>query len=103
MKQLTEKEAIALAKTGWWKKKDSYSIALFQLQQRKLCMNISDFHKAVGEALNRPVYNHELAKSDLLLQELLGEREAPSFNDILCMIPEDKLMIVGLSKTEKAE
>jgi hypothetical protein len=93
MEELTEQQAIELAKTGWWKQKTPFEVAAFQLQQRRLCMDFPDFHEAVEKSLERPVYTHEFVDPGSLLKELFGEKEPPSFNDILCMIPEDKLII----------
>lgn len=90
MIQLTKEQAIACAYNELWKSLDMKQRALFQLQQEKLCMPFGEFHKAVGEALGRPVYLHELGRnSESLLAELLGKEPAPSFDQILAMLPAD--------------
>ncbi len=97
-KQLTKEQAIAMCESGWWKDKDPIQVVLFQLQQDRLCMEFSEFHRLVGVVLKRPVYTHEFAYPDLLLQEILGERDTPSLTDIMCLIPEDKLITVVASR-----
>jgi hypothetical protein len=54
---VTEAEAKKLAASGWWCGKSAREIADFQLREPMLCMSFSDFHKAVTDALGRPVYN----------------------------------------------
>lgn len=98
MKQLTEEQAIELAKTGWWRTKVARDIALFQMQQDRLCMDFSAFHKAVEEALNRPVYTHEFAFKDRLWLELIRENSAPTFEDIINLIPKEKRIVLGGEK-----
>jgi len=92
--QLTETEAIALAESQWWKDKDAIVIAVFQLSQERLCVDFSDFHKAVESALGRSVWTHEFAYPDLLWDELHEKRVPPTFNDILNMLPIDKVIII---------
>jgi hypothetical protein len=91
--QLTEKEAIALAESGDWKFWDSEKIVRFQLFQRKLCMDFSAFHRATEEVLARPVFTHEFADRDRIVEEYLGTREAPTMEEIIDMLPKDKLVI----------
>jgi hypothetical protein len=86
--KLSEKEAIKLAKTKWWEKKEPREVVEFQLQQR-LCMDFSKFHELTEKVLERPVFTHEFAYPDLLLQELKGERKKASFLDVLKKIPSD--------------
>jgi len=61
---MTREEAVAMAATGWWKGKPAAEVALFQLQEERLCMDFSDFHAAVEEALGFPVWTHEFALRD---------------------------------------
>jgi hypothetical protein len=91
---MTSEEAIAKAKTQWWKEKTPEEIVAFQLYEDKLCMDFGDFHKAVEDALGRGVFTHEFAYSDNLKREFEGKVDAPSFADILGLIPKDKRVIV---------
>jgi hypothetical protein len=95
MKSIGREAAIALAESKWWVGKPARDAALFALQTRELCLPMNDFYGLLHEALDRPVYTHELAlNSEGIRQELLGERDAPSFDDILNLIPHDKRVVV---------
>ena len=96
MKQLTKEQAIAFAENKLYEGMTSRQIAEFQLNQEKLCMPFGVFHKAIEEALGRPVWTHEFAFSENLKQELMGERDAPTFEEIIELIPADKRIIIGL-------
>ena len=96
MKQLTKEQAIAFAENKFYEGMTSRQIAEFQLNQEKLCMPFCVFHKAIEEALGRPVWTHEFAFSENLKQELMGERDAPTFEEIIELIPADKRIIIGL-------
>ena len=47
----------------------------FQLYEERLCMPFPLFHKAVEEALGRPVYTHEFAGVENLRQEFEAMRK----------------------------
>lgn len=94
VEQLTEEQAIALAKSGKWKDWDSEKIVKFQLFQKRLCMDFSDFHAAMEEVLGRPVWTHGFASQDNLIQEYLGLRKAPTQQEMLDMLPADKTILV---------
>lgn len=96
MKQLTKEQAIAFGENKLYEGMTSRQIAEFQLNQERLCMPFDVFHKAVEEALGRPVWTHEFAFLENLKQELMGERDAPTFEEIIELIPADKRIIVGL-------
>lgn len=96
MKQVTKEEAIELAKSGFWKEMTNKEIAMFQLFQSKLCMDFDIFHEAVEKSLGRSVYIQEFANVELLQQELLGNKLAPTLKDIINMIPEDKRVIISV-------
>lgn len=92
---MTEEQAIKLAESGWWKDKSSEDIVKFQLFEEKLCMDFSDFRKALGDVLKRPVYIHELGFNyDGICKEFLGEKEKPTLQEIINLIPEVKRVIV---------
>lgn len=93
MSKITEEIAVALSESGFWRNMTHRQIAEFQLHVPLLCMPFAVFHEAVEKALGRPVYTHEFAR-DHLAEELLGKRPAPTFNEILEMIPADKRVIV---------
>ena len=98
MKQFTKEEAIAIAESGVWKDLDDEEIVKKQLFQRKLCMDFSRFHEAMEKVLSRPIYTHEFASSNYnnLIEEYLGEKTAPTLEEIINLIPEEKRIIIGV-------
>lgn len=91
---MTKDEAMALAESGFWKEMSYEERAWFQLHEELLCMPFSVFHEAVEKTLKRPVFTHEFAGMESLQRELRGERPAPTFEEVLNLIPADKRMIV---------
>lgn len=97
MEQLTREQAIAFHDSEVWKQMDAKAIALFQMEQECLCIPFDVFHKAIEEALGRPVWTHEFGLNHAgLLDELRGKAEAPSFDEIVAMLPADKVLMVGI-------
>lgn len=91
----SKENAIAIYESGWWKGKSAREIAEFQLFTEELCCPFGVFHGAVEDVLSRPVWTHEFGLNlDGIISEFLGERPAPSFSDILNLIPEDKRLII---------
>lgn len=92
---MTKNEALALYETRWWEHVGHFERAAFQLFEDRLCLPFGEFHKSVEAALGRPVFTHEFAVNrEGLQQELLGERQAPTLDEILAMIPEEKRIVV---------
>jgi hypothetical protein len=98
---LTQEQAIALSNSEWWKTAKDKDIVKFQLFEDKLCMPFGEFHRAVEKVLKRPVWTHEFAYPDQLRKEFLGEKPAPSFEDIISLIPAEKRMLVVVPSEEK--
>lgn len=94
MKQLTKEQAIAFGENKLYEGMTSRQIAEFQLMQDRLCMPFEIFHKAISEALDRPVYTHEFANQDALIKEFYGEKEPPTLEEIINLIPEDKRILI---------
>ena len=95
IKSIGREAAIAVAATKWWEGKPARDVALFALQTRELCLPMDEFYRALHDALGRPVYTHEIALSaEELRQELLGERDAPTFEEIVNLIPADKRIVI---------
>lgn len=90
---MTKEEAIALHDSKFYETMSYKERAMFQMFEPLLCMPFSVFHEAVEKTLGRPVWTHEFA-DDGIKKELLGQSPAPSMEDIINMIPEDKRMIV---------
>lgn len=93
--EITTEKAIELAKSNWWEGLDSKTVAQFQFKVEKACMPFDLFHKAVEEALGRPVWTHEFGLNwDGLIKELNGESPSPTFEEIIDMIPEEKRILI---------
>lgn len=95
MKQLTKEQAIAIAEGGEWKDWTDEEIVRFQMYQDRLCVDFSRFHQAVEAVLGRPVFTHEFA-FPRLREEYEGRWPAPTFEEIISLIPAEKLIQIGL-------
>lgn len=92
---MTRDEALAKMATGWWHGKSAREIVAFQLYEDRLCMPFGVFHKAIGEALGRPVWTHEFGLNvDGLKAEFEGKRGPASMAEIIGQLPADKTIIV---------
>jgi hypothetical protein len=96
MKQLTEKQAIAFSKSGVWKNWTDEEVVKFQLYQDRLCLDFSRFHQAMEGVLGRPVFTHEFAFSESLVEEYEGKRPTPTFGEIINLIPVEKRILIGV-------
>jgi hypothetical protein len=82
MKQLSETEAIDLYNNEEWNNWTNEEIALFQLNQQRLCVPFRKFHESVETLLDRPVWTHEFARPADLIAEYEGKVGQPSMGDI---------------------
>lgn len=74
MEQMTREQAIAFHDSGAWRELTPETLALFQMTQDKLCVPFGEFHKAIEQALGRPVFTPEFdLNRDGLLAELQGK------------------------------
>jgi hypothetical protein len=102
MKQLIRDEAIALFESGAWKQWSAPQRAAFQMVQDFLCMPFGEFHKAVEEALGRPVYTHEFGLNrDGLMKEMAGIASAPSVAEILALLPSEKTIVLEIHHDQR--
>lgn len=92
--QLTTEEAIAFAERGEWRTWTAEQIARFQLDQEKLCMDFSAFHKAVEDVLGRPVFTHEFIDPQRLKDELDQKRPPATLADIMALLPANTPILV---------
>lgn len=90
---LTKEQALKLYNTQFWKEMTYEQIAKFQLFEERLCMPFDIFHEAIEKTLKRPVWIHELAFEGIK-KEILGEELAPTLEEIMNLIPEDKRILV---------
>ena len=92
---MTREQAIKLAESRWWEGMPAKDIATFQLHEERLCMPFDVFHEALEQAIGRPVFTHELGlDAEGIKRELLGDRPAPTLEEIIALIPADKRVIV---------
>jgi hypothetical protein len=92
---MTKEKAIALAESKFWEGMTHRQIAEFQICEEKLCMPFSVFHEAVEKTLGRPVYTHEFGLNfQGLKDELFNGKPAPTLEEIINLIPEEKRLIV---------
>ena len=95
MKQITKEQAIAIGKSEVWKTWTDEEIVKFQLYQDKLAVPFSRFHQAVEKVLGHPVWTHEFGLNyQGLVQEYEGKKAKPSFEEIMGLIPKEKLILV---------
>lgn len=90
---MTYEQAIAMVESGWWKRVTPRQAALWQLNERLLCMPFTEFHLVTEEALGRPVFTHEFAGKDQLVQELHGEKDVPTLQEILAPLGDKWIMV----------
>ncbi len=93
MNQFTEDEAIDYARSGKWKELTDEQLFLLQMCQDKLCVDFGEFHRATEAVLDRPVWTHEFASPELLMQEFYGATP-PTMEEIIDMIPKEKLIVI---------
>ena len=97
MKQLPKEQAIAFAESESYKDMSHRDIAEFQINQEKMCMPFSIFHEAVEKTINRPVFTHEFGLNYKGIKaEIMDGKEPPSFEEIINLIPKEKLMMVAI-------
>ena len=92
-----KEKAIEFYNTGWWKNKTPKEICDVQLFTEELCMPFDKFHEAFEKCLGRPVFTHEFGLCfDDLVKEYLGEKQAPTLEEIISVLPADKTIVVGM-------
>ena len=95
MKQITRNQAITLFESGAWKQWSNDKLVWFQLNQNLLCVDWSHFTDAIESVLGRSVYLHEFGVNRQgLIDEFKGIKSPPSLDDIISMIPVEKIIVV---------
>ncbi len=97
-KHFTSKEALAFCESKEWENWTDEQLVRLQLFQDKLCIPFKRYHEAISNVLNRSIYTHEFAFPELLIKEYLGDKEPPSFEEILNLIPEEKRLVIITEK-----
>ncbi len=90
-----KEKAIELYNSNWWEELSYREIAEFQLFTTELCCPFDVFHEAVEKSLGRPVFTHEFGLNySGICEEFLGERESPTMDEVLNLIPQEKLIVL---------
>ena len=99
MEQLSKEQALAFYESRIWEKMTFEERTKFQMVQDKLCMPFDIFHEAITKFLKRPVYTHEFGLNrEGLMKEVFEGAPAPTLEEILNLIPEDKRIILRVGK-----
>lgn len=102
MKQLTKEQALEFAENGLWRDMSFDQRAKFQIEQDRLCMPFGIFHASLEKALERPVFTHELGLNlDGIKGELFDGKEPPTFEEIVSLIPSEKLAVILVDNERK--
>lgn len=91
---MTSDEAIEFFNSGKWKAMTHEQRADFQLAEQLLCMPFDVFHEAVTHALGRPVWTHEFANAQALIDERAGRIAKATMKDVMAKLPADKTIVV---------
>ena len=90
-KSIGRRRAIAMLESKWWLVRNPRQIARVQLFTVESCVPFDTFHHAMEVSLGRPIWRHEFGPSlEELIQEFLGERDAPALEEIFALVPEGK-------------
>jgi hypothetical protein len=93
--KLTKEQAIDLYDSNFWETMSYRERAIFQMNEPRLCMPFDVFHEAMEKTLERSIFTHEFGFNyDGLLKELMNGAPAPSFEDIIGLIPEEKRIVL---------
>lgn len=90
-----KQKAIELGESHWWELCSDRESVEFQLFTKELCMPFRVFHEKIERVLGRPVFTHEFGLNyDGIVAEFMGERESPSFEEVLALIPAEKRVAI---------
>ena len=97
MKQFSKEQAIKFYNSEVWKDMSDKDLVKFQLFQDRLCMPFEVFHATMSKILKRDIYTHEFGLNrDGLTKEYLGEKEPPTFEEIMNLIPVEKIILIEI-------
>ena len=89
MEQFTAQQANIILESKAWLKWSDKEILTVQLFQNNLCMPFSSYHFALERYLGRPVYTHTIENNkERLIKEFLGNKNAPTLDEIIYLIPD---------------
>jgi hypothetical protein len=96
--QVTVDDAKLIAESKIWENWSAYQKAQFQMEQDLLCMPFGEFHKAMEDALGRPVFTHEFAYRDHLRDELNLRKPTSTLDEVVGLLPQDKVILVNMGE-----
>lgn len=102
---LTRRQAEEMYNSDIWHDWSDLEIVKFQLFEDRLCVKWDRFQAAIESILGRPVFTHEFAGEDgaqRLRDEYLTLRQPPTMQDIVAMIPEEKLIALNMGSDKDA-
>jgi hypothetical protein len=92
---MNREQAITLAESKFWEPMSFRDRAVFQINERLLCMTFGVFHEAVEKTIGRPVYTHEFGRNiDGIRNEIMNGAPSPTLEQIINLIPEDKRILI---------
>jgi hypothetical protein len=95
---MTREEVMAIFESKIWESwtaRERATFTMFMEPEPLLCMPFHVFHRALEEALGRPVMTHEMGLNwEGLKRELLGERPKPTMEEILNLIPKERRIVI---------
>ena len=94
--QITKEQAIQIYESRIWEKWTDEERAKFQFYQNHLCMPFDVFHSAFEKLIGRSVWTHEFSSSNRknLEDELEGKIDHPTMEQIIGLIPKEKLIVL---------
>lgn len=96
-KQMTPAEAKSFGESKVWESWTYEQIVRLQLFQMQLCVPWAIFHEAIEKVLGRPIYTHEFGLNyEGIVLEYLGEKQPPTLEEIINLIPAEKRIIIGI-------
>ena len=91
---MTRDEAVKLYDSKFWESLLHEELARYQIMEERLIMPFAIFHEAVEKTIGRSVFTHEFGVNyEGLKKEILGDGPAPTFEEIMNMIPEEKRIV----------
>lgn len=78
----------------WWTGLEPCEIVYLAIGPDRKSLPIRVLMDALRSVLGRPVFTHEMAFPDLLLQEMSGTRETPTFDEVVDLIPAEKRFVI---------
>lgn len=93
-RQLTKEEAKALFDSGDFARLSDEEIFNLAFFQRLLCVPFAELHRVTEKVFGRSVWTHEFAFRDGLLLELRQQKEKPTMEQIVGLLPKEKVLVM---------